>query len=515
MFLTQKPTSCRAVDTFSSSRNHRLLRAAGTALTLLAGGSLSAQVIHVNAAAPANGNGQSWATAFQDLQQALAVASPGAAIWIAEGTYLPGAAQTSSFVIPSGVKLHGGFLGNELSLAARAGSAQNTVLSGNLDGNPATTNTDAFHVVVIPAGSSGTVLDRLRIEFGNAGTSPSGLGGGIEIGGQSTNWVQDVAVHSCIIENCTARQGGGIAASYVVRLDSKLCTFRNNRARSTGGGVHLYFAGSGDPCAGDGVKFVNAWFTGNTAAQGGGLWNALNDAPVWLANCKFTDNQGSLGGAVYHGDAVLTGSYPLRVANCTIAYNRAFDINGNGSQGAGFYLANLNTQAMLDNTIVWGNVATIGMLNRPASSLEGPGTNPAVLSVRHSDIEIQPLAVPPGSSVWPGPGNINAYPGFTNVNSRNLQLLSFSACIDAGDDFAVPFDYLDLDNDGNLLEQMPRELLLTIVREINDAAVADTGVDDGGVNSFTAPFCGQFGPPGGIDSGIVDMGCHERRAISQ
>ncbi len=51
---------------------------------------VSATVRYVNASRPDNaGNGLTWATAYKDLQTALAAAVDGDQIWVALGTYKP------------------------------------------------------------------------------------------------------------------------------------------------------------------------------------------------------------------------------------------------------------------------------------------------------------------------------------------------------------------------------------------------------------------------------------------
>ena len=69
----------------------------------------------------ASADGLSW-TAATTLQEALRVSGADDQIWIAAGTYTPGPADDSdpatdereaTFTIPEGVKLYGGFAGNE------------------------------------------------------------------------------------------------------------------------------------------------------------------------------------------------------------------------------------------------------------------------------------------------------------------------------------------------------------------------------------------------------------------
>src|SRR5690606_2180019 len=77
-------------------------------------------VIYVDADASPGGDGSSWAAAYTSLQDALAVVEEGDEIWVAVGVYYPdeGSDQTdnarlSTFTIPSGVALYGGFAGTE------------------------------------------------------------------------------------------------------------------------------------------------------------------------------------------------------------------------------------------------------------------------------------------------------------------------------------------------------------------------------------------------------------------
>jgi len=95
--------------------------------------SATAQVTFVHQAATGAQNGSSWQDAYTDLQAALAATSQGE-IWVARGTYLPGAVgnPSATFQLKSDVALYGGFAGGETSLSQRDVSANPTILSGDI-----------------------------------------------------------------------------------------------------------------------------------------------------------------------------------------------------------------------------------------------------------------------------------------------------------------------------------------------------------------------------------------------
>jgi hypothetical protein len=87
----------------------------------IAGTSIAQSRFYVNPLANGQNNGSAWADAFTDLHNALAIASQGDEVWVAEGEYRPDTAtnRDRSFVLKSGVKFYGGFNGTETSLAQR------------------------------------------------------------------------------------------------------------------------------------------------------------------------------------------------------------------------------------------------------------------------------------------------------------------------------------------------------------------------------------------------------------
>ncbi|CAM1362881.1 exported hypothetical protein [Tenacibaculum litopenaei] len=99
----------------------------------------------VNANATGDGSGTSWANAYTSLQAALSAASTSTAanpqIWVAKGRYTPAStSRNTAFTLnKSGLRIYGGFAGNEATLTARntevLHSTNATILSGDLLGN--------------------------------------------------------------------------------------------------------------------------------------------------------------------------------------------------------------------------------------------------------------------------------------------------------------------------------------------------------------------------------------------
>lgn len=209
------------------------------------GGSLRAPIF-VNDDATGLNNGASWADAFNSLQSALAVASDGGQIWVAEGAYLPGNTPTSTFLINKNIHLYGGFAGTEVFLGQRGNPAGHpTILSGDVNGDDvaddfvANRGDNVMTVVEIAPGiSNATVIDGFTIRNGHAdGAWPQGKGAGILSTGAPV-------IRNCLFtQNYAEEQGGAILhnTTSTQSIIIEACIFDKNAGRFGGGRRRLLF----------------------------------------------------------------------------------------------------------------------------------------------------------------------------------------------------------------------------------------------------------------------------------
>ena len=258
----------------------------------------SQRIVYANAANQGNGDGHSWNSAYASLQRALDDAGKdGAEVRVAAGTYKLGAERSASFVLQPGVRLYGGFAGND---SQRDPAKNVTVLDGN----------HAYHVLI---GANGAVLDGFTITDGYAdGAGYDGKGGGL------INYRRGPQ----------GRPNAEVMAGFTLTVSH--CTFTNNYARD-GGAVYSY----------DRAKpvFTACCFTGNHSENGGAVLDRVGVESTFT-NCDFVGNTARWrGGAVYFD----YGSRP-KLNGCVLRRNTT-----GGHGGAVF---SVSRASQLENTIV-------------------------------------------------------------------------------------------------------------------------------------------------------------------
>jgi hypothetical protein len=396
-------------------------------------------VLHVDAGAAPGGDGRSWATAYNDLQDALLDAACPCAtvyeIWVAAGTYIPdrGTGDRNASFFAQNIAIYGGFSGNETSFAERAGLFEQTILSGDLNGDDGPdfqNNDENSYTVVMSLGTDArAVLDGFTVTAGNADGDQTGMsteaGGGLFITSSS------LTLRNCHIIGNTAKQGAGIEAHGFGSTATLVnCTISENKAMnespapSFGGGISSFTT----------LRLINCEVTNNLADRGGGLYQQGGTA--LLANCVFSGNTSISGAGLFGQEAVAT------------VINSTFSTNSAASQGGGVYLF-LESTLTLHNSVLWNNTDTAGAnSNETAQIFDEPVFGANVVSVEHSCVQDDD---PGDASVYPGTGNIDDDPLFVDMSNGDLHLSRspvVSPALDAGNDAAVPAEVTS-DLDGN------------------------------------------------------------------
>ncbi len=456
------------------------------------------------------GDGQSWDAPIKSIQGALEVAEffPGQVneVWIAEGTYTPTRRLVENdprsvvFRILDGVSMFGGFAGNENNIDERDWIANVTTLSGDLlgDDGPGSENHEenAFHVLYAQFGNpfdNETWVDGFVVtatfqgeggwiitanpNFRNCTFVNNVQGGGLRLKASSiiencdflNNGGRGLRIEeafiSPIVQDCWFEgNGGGLQSTATDGLIQR-CVFLNNTPNASGGGASIWttngsvvdciFIGNSSGNDGGGVFFytdngmmLNCLVAGNVAERyGGGLALAGSSGGV-VANCAiFANTTLTRDGGGVSVQEVQEQDAP-RLANCTIANN----VSGRfiGGVTARFPL----DVATITNCIVWGNADTVN--EGESAQIGGNGS----FDINYSCIE-------GWTGLFGGIGNIGDDPLFVDpdgpddipgTEDDDLHLAPGSACIDAANNWGVPVDENDYDEDGVLCELFPADL---------------------------------------------------------
>ncbi len=216
----------------------------------------------------ADGDGTSWQKAFGDLQQALNDATYGTEIWVSTGIYYPtkGTDRFKSFVIPDGVKLFGGFKGNEQKKDYRKVDLYKTILSGDIGSDDNKDNT--YNVIYTKNVSSDTEVNGFYIANGYA-------------------------------------------------MDNK--SVQNDPTRSGAGWYNVSQKQSSSPV----IK--NCFFIGNKAVDGGAIYNNATGGKTEMViiNCYFIDNEAVMDGGAFYNDCHFKGYSKVIFEDCTFEKNES------------------------------------------------------------------------------------------------------------------------------------------------------------------------------------------------
>ena len=289
------------------------------------------------------------------------------------------------------------------------------------------------------------------------------------------------------IGNTADNQGGAVVAVAGVPVFVG-CTFVRNHAglhaaTATGGAVWVTPVPSLELMP----AFVACVFNGNTAPLGGGALHLIGGATV--TNCAFSGNAAT-NFASTGGGILVSNLANASIINCTLAGNVA-DLGP--AMYADFTPLDVFEELFPDLEVVSGATSIFNTVARGAGDGRRAivSESGAIVNAGHSNIE----------GGLDGDGNIDAPAGFVRAPAvgsdgmwgtedddyGDLRPGSFSPLIDAGNNFVVPADTFDIDQDLVTAERLPIDLF-AMPRFFDDPMVADTG-------EGTAP--------------IVDIGAYE------
>ncbi len=289
------------------------------------------------------GNGLSWATAEISIVRTINNSTSGDTIWIAKGSYF----SDGGYVMKSGVKVFGGFNGNETQLSQRNPALYPVYLKAAFSASgtpPAVTYSNV---------SSTTLLDGVSIY-------QSG-GGGIYINGTANSGAISNAptIKDVIIQECSNTYGNG-GGMEIVDVNPVLInvTFKGNSAQY-GGAVFIDLAAP---------SFTNVLFVDNTSANEGGAVLLLNNdrynRKANFQQCVFYNNKaGGVGGAAHCNIAspVFT--------NCTFYKNACGSPNAGGAINTySPYGYTPQPTSTISNCVFWGNTNNAGQSTAPVNS---------------------------------------------------------------------------------------------------------------------------------------------------
>ncbi|CAM3910984.1 MULTISPECIES: T9SS type A sorting domain-containing protein [Flavobacterium] len=392
---------------------------------------------YVNINATGNNDGSSWTDAYNDLNDALNSYQDNKEVWIAGGTYNPSPSNRSVAytIYGDNIEIYGGFAGTETQLSERVIGANETILSGDLQGNDVnvadfisnysntTRNADnSYHIINITETGNNLLLEGLTISD----------------------------AHNNL--NATERGGAIIKHKSIANLTLKDCVVKDNVSRNDNAGLDAEFELNNTAGARGELIIENCKFINNMSRRATSIYSfvrANTNVDLTVANSLFDKNvagnlntttaTGGSGSASWFKVIANGSDVALNLYNNTYVNNTdlgtANSLNNSSRATVAISMSSSSItstfNAIVSNCIFRFNTTTGGAIARSITDLsEAPITSLAVSNsldpLNFNDDSISTLTA-----------TSNADPLFVSLVNGDYSLMSGSPAIDSGNNTYV------------------------------------------------------------------------------
>jgi hypothetical protein len=393
-----------------------------------------ASPLFVNSSATGNNDGSNWADAYVTLQDAITNAVAGDQIWVKSGTYKPSTSARNSYYVidKEDLKIYGGFDGTEVQLSDRVIGSNETILSGDVQGNDANVadyfsnydnatrqSDNTYRIINITATGNNLLLDGLTISDAHNNASTTSRGAAI----YKDKTVADLTLRNCTLKNNVARNdNAALVAEFELNntagdtgnLIVENCQFINNMSRWATC-IYVFVR----PSTNVDVTVTNTLFDGNLTGDLTSTVKGISGSASWYRVIGDNSNMHlQLLNNTYVNNIDLGTDQGMTNANRAVV---------GISKTAG---TNRTVNATVANSIFWGNTTDTGVVTKSISDFyKDPVTVNVFNSIDEANFN--------DASITSTTNISNADPLFENVSLNDYNLTITSPAKDTGDNMYV------------------------------------------------------------------------------